>query len=146
MIKILIEEPIIYQDIRDGDLAWIYKNPTKKEIEELIDEYDSQIRGLIHNKDIYVASASYFVHNSIAGHLLPITKLNIKQYDNQFYVDGNKNEIIIYYKIKDLNIFKDNLITLLNSGLINNKTIIYTEEAFEVEDKDYPTVEEFLNL
>jgi len=84
MIKILNEEPVIYRPEEDANRinSWIYKNPTKAEMDELLSSvrYPS-FRVLIKGNDYYICDAFYFVHSVMAKLLYRENKLHLNDYD-----------------------------------------------------------------
>jgi hypothetical protein len=79
MIKVLKEEPVSYlrndEDFDDG--YWIYKNPTKEEIEKIPCEY---YRILTYENDYYLATGYSSIHKQMASLLYEYNRLSYNDY------------------------------------------------------------------
>jgi len=147
----LIEEPVAYGFVKDIEVLdnvayWVYKNPTANEIGELFDTGRRGFRGLLCGDDYYIASAYHFIHNDISKVLYDITKLNLSQYDNQIYIKTDKgyNYMSVYNRVIDKDSFIKIIQSMFDVGLIKSDTKVQLEEDYQIEDRDYPTVEELL--
>jgi len=137
MIKILNEEPVAYDTGIENDLdnpdAWIYKNPTQKEVDSLNKRVS--VRILTYKSDFYLANGYYFIHCFMADALRSYTKLNYNDY-NTYYIRLDTNRLMtgdIYnedYKLKVLQELKPFIPRFKELGLVNDSTVVryYTYE------------------
>jgi len=149
MIKILNEEPIVYQGDAENTQNWVYKNPTKKEIEEFPNK--DSYRFLTNGSDLYIASGYNFVHYSMAISLKPYTGLPYTTYDC-YYVETKRGKQVLtagdrcvtdYVATVTLERLKPFIPNLLYLGIINKDTIVKT---FWHSDEQLGTVSEFYNI
>jgi len=155
-VIIITEEPVAYDSTTDLDidnpLIWVYKNPTRKEVEELIEE-EWVIRIVLQDSDYYMASGYFFIHDDIYR----LAKLRMYGGDYVINVDENSifsnkefypDDVLSFYnKLKDVNLIDEHtkILYLDNDNsipkvlgtigdLLNGEYIIYSH----VEDgEDY---------
>jgi len=123
MVKILNETPINYNSNMDAEdpTAWVYKNPTKKEAEEVLNGFD-ELRGLTYNDDYYISDAFNFTHEDIVKIIKSYTKLKYTDYDIKFYISGDTifiDDTKFNDNIKAVNIFKKFIPRLVDNNIIN---------------------------
>jgi len=131
MIK-LIEEPVSYDvDSKDIDstFTWIYKNPTKEEIQEN-DLYPYDIRILIKDNDYYIASGYYYIHKTMAANLYRYNHIPYKSYDAAFIYKPDHNsiwtgDISSYNNTKPYDILKKFYQIMKSNGLLKSDTVTY---------------------
>jgi len=88
---ILNEEPVAYDAIRDYNQdVWVYRNPTKDEVEEVFKIHNS-VRCLFLDNDYYIATSYYLVHSDMVRLLLYLNKTSV--YDAYTFIDGKTNEL-----------------------------------------------------
>ena len=97
MIKIKLETPVAYANRTDVDIdsieAWIYENPTTKEVKDLLD-VAKHFRVLINKDNYYVACAYYFTHDQMVDWLRPYNKFN-RNYYSTFIINLIHNKIYL---------------------------------------------------
>jgi len=139
MIKILYEEPITYQQNYDAvDIsAWVYKNPTKKEMNDILYSVKRNIyslRALLKGNDCYFCDGYYYVHSQMASVLRKYTGLYLNDYDLGVTIHLRENAIYFAEQSKtfkngkidgeDFYILKRFIPEFLKLGLVNGDTKI----------------------
>jgi hypothetical protein len=145
VIKILIETPVAY-DKELGALnvsAWIYMNPTEKEMNE-IKSTGYIIRFLTCGNDYYVGSGMFFTHNTMITDLQQ-SKCISGRGDTFFVVDTQADDMCTGWwsrsnQLKSYKILKPFMNDMISVGLLTEDTVIDTtvdEDMIIFSDDDF---------